>query len=114
MIALTMSQQDSQYEHLEPDVVARIRRKLADGKSAGDIADEEEISFYRVYRIKVGETYQNAQPAPVTLDSLGLQSCDGKLCRKCGEPMKVKTIDGTCLECKAILLSKEGRLVIAR
>jgi hypothetical protein len=49
---------------------------------------------------------------PITLDELGLSRCDGKLCRRCGEPMRIKTAIGICLECETAELAKQGRVKI--
>lgn len=48
----------------------------------------------------------------VTLDDLGLQRCNGKLCRRCGDPMRIKTGSGLCTECGIAELAKQGRVKI--
>lgn len=44
----------------------------------------------------------------VTIEDLGISKCDGKLCRRCGRPMMLKTAVGLCLECRTAELVKQG------
>lgn len=44
----------------------------------------------------------------IKVEELGISKCDGKLCRRCGLPMMLKTAVGLCLECRTAELIREG------
>lgn len=53
------------------------------------------------------------KPQAIDLSRLGLSLSPGKRCRKCGDPMRVKTFRGTCVECELLELGRQGVLEIA-
>lgn len=89
------------------------RARALEGKmSCRGVARLVGVSYTTVWRWWRRKEPPRQATIPITLDELGLIRCDGKLCRRCGEPMRVKTAIGICVECETLELAKQGRVKI--
>jgi len=85
------------------------RARALEGKmSCGEISRLVGVSKTTVWNWFRRKTPPRQVTKPITLEDLGISKCDGKLCRRCGLPMKLKTFVGLCLECRTVELIREG------
>jgi hypothetical protein len=95
-------------------VIEQIRELISRGLGVRASGRKVGVSEATASRVKNGQ--RHAKPAPrqcVKLCSLGLTDGKGKLCRKCGDPMRVKTFTGRCIECEVLQLASQGKIEIA-
>jgi hypothetical protein len=97
-----------------PRLVDRIREFIIRGMGVREAGRMTGVSATTVSQIKNGQRHSKPiKPECVKLCSLGLTEGQGKLCRKCGEAMRVKAFTGRCIECEVLHLASEGKIEIA-
>lgn len=97
MIAIVGNKQD--YER------ARALEGQMSCRAAARVVGVSYVTVWRWWRRKEPPRQTSD---PITVDDLGVSKCDGKLCRRCGFPMDLKTFVGLCLECRVKELIKDG------
>ena len=93
-------------------IIARIRKLIADGYTLTEVARLTGWSKHRVWYVKEGRTHEKTS-LPVNELNLVKPSIPGKLCRRCGEPPRIFTKGGLCIECELFDLAKIGLVVIS-